>query len=530
MKAIYFYSRVSTTSQVSGSGLTRQRSDELGARLSVEHNLPIHTKPLVDGGKSAYHGRHIEKGVFGQFIAAIEAGEVESGSILIVESLDRISRQKPNLAQSLMLQIINAGVKIYTAIDNVMYSEDDPDLMSKLILSVLKLSLAYEESHKKSIRATSNVRIAVDAFLAGDKSVIIPSGKMPVFVDRNKKNIPERVRHIKRMIELRKQGYGYSTISYKLHEEIGENLYSPDGVARMLKQKALYGEMTVNISGQSFVLEDYYTPVISKTDFLSIHPSKKKISSTSTNKACMLTGIGITRCGCCGYAIASRYCKTTTNLRVMCESAYSKKVDCKFSVNGYQAEYLVLQLCADKVFTEVTESTEHDEKISSLELQLSDLQSKLLVLEDVPLMFIQKVSTLEKELATAKQEKLDQAVELIQIKDTEWDSVPKSTIEVKNLTDHERIVFRNKLQLSVENIVLIKHKKHKSVEIVFKDGDVRKGAFRGKSTYAKFFVDAKSVVDKDKLRMFGLEICDHYEELINGFPVVEVPNTILDSL
>jgi DNA invertase Pin-like site-specific DNA recombinase len=55
---------------------------------------------LEDIGKSAFDGTNIQKGALGQFIQAVKRRKVEKGSTLIVESLDRLSRQDADIPLS----------------------------------------------------------------------------------------------------------------------------------------------------------------------------------------------------------------------------------------------------------------------------------------------------------------------------------------------------------------------------------------------------------------------------------------------
>ena len=59
----------------------------------------------------------------GAFIKAIETGKVKKGSYLIVESLDRLSREEVIDALEIFLKIIRAGINIVTLVDNHLYSK-----------------------------------------------------------------------------------------------------------------------------------------------------------------------------------------------------------------------------------------------------------------------------------------------------------------------------------------------------------------------------------------------------------------------
>jgi DNA invertase Pin-like site-specific DNA recombinase len=89
----YSYTRFSTPEQARGDSSTRQalaarrwaegRGVELDAELTFR-----------DEGVTAYDGSNVERGALGAFLKAVYCGDVAKGSWLLVESLDRISRQK----------------------------------------------------------------------------------------------------------------------------------------------------------------------------------------------------------------------------------------------------------------------------------------------------------------------------------------------------------------------------------------------------------------------------------------------------
>ncbi|EGJ88532.1 hypothetical protein SF434370_1370 [Shigella flexneri 4343-70] len=66
-----------------------------------------------DLGKSAFSGKHL-KGGLGDFLTAIEKGLVKAGDTLLIESLDRLSRQDIDIASELLRRILRAGVDVVT--------------------------------------------------------------------------------------------------------------------------------------------------------------------------------------------------------------------------------------------------------------------------------------------------------------------------------------------------------------------------------------------------------------------------------
>src|ERR1700747_3247772 len=88
----YSYLRFSTPEQRKGDSLRRQTvaAEEYAKR----HGLALDTElNLRDLGISAFRGNNVAVGALGAFLKAIRDGLVPKGSLLLVESLDRVSRQ-----------------------------------------------------------------------------------------------------------------------------------------------------------------------------------------------------------------------------------------------------------------------------------------------------------------------------------------------------------------------------------------------------------------------------------------------------
>src|SRR5262245_24847644 len=89
----YSYLRMSTEDQLKGD--SRRRQLEASKAYAEEHGLDLaDDAQLEDIGISAFKGANARDGALGQFLTAVRAGLVERGSFLLVESLDRLSREE----------------------------------------------------------------------------------------------------------------------------------------------------------------------------------------------------------------------------------------------------------------------------------------------------------------------------------------------------------------------------------------------------------------------------------------------------
>src|ERR1700722_8038934 len=109
----YSYVRFSTPSQAAGA--SQQRQTERAAKYAQDHGLKLDTElNMTDLGVSAFRGKNSRTGALGQFLEAVHKGYVPKGSYLLIENLDRLSRDDILEAQTLFQQIILSGINLVT--------------------------------------------------------------------------------------------------------------------------------------------------------------------------------------------------------------------------------------------------------------------------------------------------------------------------------------------------------------------------------------------------------------------------------
>jgi DNA invertase Pin-like site-specific DNA recombinase len=211
----YSYIRMSTDTQLKGDSLRRQ--SELSRKYAAENGLElVENFNLNDIGVSAFRGDNVTEGNLGKFISAVEAGEIAKGSYLLVESLDRISRQRIGAAMTLFQRITAAGISIVTLTDGQIYRANEDD-MAQMIVSVVIMSRAYEESETKSKRlsaAWENKRKNIS------KKVL--TSKCPAWLEVKEDRsgyvqISSRVKIVKDIFHLAANGHGSHLITRKLN-------------------------------------------------------------------------------------------------------------------------------------------------------------------------------------------------------------------------------------------------------------------------------------------------------------------------
>ena len=109
----FSYIRMSTEGQLRGDSLRRQleRSREYAAKNGLDLD---ETTTFNDIGVSAFRGKNVREGALNRFLVAVREKKIAPGSYLLVESLDRLSRDEVVNAHTEFLALINTGIHVVT--------------------------------------------------------------------------------------------------------------------------------------------------------------------------------------------------------------------------------------------------------------------------------------------------------------------------------------------------------------------------------------------------------------------------------
>lgn len=312
--SLYSYIRFSTSEQAKGHSLTRQLS--YSKKVAEERGLTLDDSlSMEDLGVSAFKGDNITQGKFGGFLEAIKDGRVPSGSILLIESLDRLSRQGVMECSSIVTQIINAGITVITAIDNKEYNKESIDKNPFELFAMLMIFIrANEESETKSTRVTDVLIQQCEDWQSGKRGFRVKCGKAPNWVrwdDSTKKFVfKDREKQIMlRKIELYKKGYGGMKIAELINDEFGKGTVHHTGanVYKEVKRSSLLGQLEVTVRNRPYVLKDYYPRLVEQPEFddLVNDSAKRGAIKHSQKFVGILGGIGVFKCGTCGKSVNS---------------------------------------------------------------------------------------------------------------------------------------------------------------------------------------------------------------------------------
>lgn len=216
MPKAYSYTRMSTPEQLKGD--SKRRQDEGARQYAEEHGLEIVDR-FDDLGVSAFKGKNAELGALSEFTRLVDEGVIERGSYLLVESMDRLSRQTVPRAMSLLLGLTNRGINVAIFEDNRVYSErsNEEDTFA-LMTALMSMSRAHDESRRKSsllAKAWKNKRDLARTLGMVTTSKVpgwltVEGGRVCV--------IPQRARVVTEIFEWTKNGYGAYSIARRLNE------------------------------------------------------------------------------------------------------------------------------------------------------------------------------------------------------------------------------------------------------------------------------------------------------------------------
>lgn len=286
MRKAYSYIRFSRPEQVSGDSLRRQI--EKARQYCERENLYLDESiTLQDLGVSAFRGNNAIEGALGAFISAVDEGRIEQGSTLIIESLDRMSRQEVAESLELFLGIIRRGITIVTLSPEEKFEKSTLNT-TNLIIAITVMARAHEESAMKSERLGSawkeKKKKAYDGvpLTAQCPSWLQLSDDRTHFVKKT-----DAVAAIQRIYQLAIDGYGFSTICRILNQDgtptIGRaESWHRSYVAKILKNRAVMGEYqphqghATDRQPVGDPIPDYFPQIISEEDF---YRARKAIES-----------------------------------------------------------------------------------------------------------------------------------------------------------------------------------------------------------------------------------------------------------
>ncbi|RUW74819.1 MULTISPECIES: recombinase family protein [unclassified Mesorhizobium] len=282
----YSYVRMSTDIQLKGDSLRRQ---EQASKLYAEQNdlQLVEDFKLEDIGVSAFKGANVVSGALGKFLTLIKSGGVPKGSYLLVESLDRISRQQIMDSLTVFFDIIRNGVSVVTLADSHVYRAGEAEI-TDILYSLIILSRAYEESATKSLRVGEAWRNKRDNASHKKLTKMAPAW-VQLREDRSTFDlIPEKAEIVRQIFQMADAGHGSFAIARRLNQTGVPTFTKSNGwhesyVTKILRSRAALGEFQPHRyddkgkripSGDP--VADYFPGLVDEDQFLRIQASRRR--------------------------------------------------------------------------------------------------------------------------------------------------------------------------------------------------------------------------------------------------------------
>lgn len=254
----FSYRRFSHVQQNEAGSLKRQK--DIAVEYCEKHGLQLvedEQYTFLDRATSAFRGKNAtdDKAELKRFLALVENKAIPVGSYLIVESLDRLSRQHPREALPRFLDLLNAGISIVSCNDDKLYQAGKVDELD-LIVSIMEMSRSFRESDNKSIRVGKAWRHKQEAARDDLKPMgATRPGWLDAVYDPNDKNPKKKPTHyvinedkaktVRDIFQWTIDGYGRDTIARMLNEAgidaFRVKTWGGSSVAQIIKSPTVLG-------------------------------------------------------------------------------------------------------------------------------------------------------------------------------------------------------------------------------------------------------------------------------------------------
>lgn len=285
MKHAYSFRRMSKGIQREGTSENRQ--NELRDAYLERKKLQLDSSFVLPVAElSAFRGRQRRTGALKLFLDAVEKRRIKKGSYLIIENLDRLSREQVEEAFDLFMRIIRAGIVLVTLVPEMEYTAGSLTLPS-MILALAEFTRAHGESLIKQERSKGHWRNQRKRGREGRLSYVLPGWIRRLKAHKKEKGRlvldPERAKIVRQIFAWCNKGLGGQVIARKLNEagipcfgrgkSQGERWHK-SYLSIMLRNRACIGEFQPHVLDDNGVrvsfgkpIPDYYPVVVTPETF-----------------------------------------------------------------------------------------------------------------------------------------------------------------------------------------------------------------------------------------------------------------------
>jgi DNA invertase Pin-like site-specific DNA recombinase len=280
---VFSYDRFSHPSQADGDSVRRQTAKRNG--WLKKHGAKLDTSlTLQDKGVSAFTGEHRtnpDRHALAAFLELVRQGRIPRGAYLIVENLDRLTREDIQPALLLVLGLLQAGIRIVQLLPVEVIYNDKSDAMAVMMM-VMELSRGHAESVMKSERVGSAWKEKKRRAAENLEPVTSRSPAWLRLVDGQWNVIESAAGTVKQVFRWAIEGHGLSVIQKKLNAARVPTIatgkqaapyWGRSSVAKILANRAVIGEYQPYAGRgrkrrpDGEPIPGYYPVVVSEQDF-----------------------------------------------------------------------------------------------------------------------------------------------------------------------------------------------------------------------------------------------------------------------
>ena len=419
MPKCYSYIRFSSKKQEQGDSYRRQRqlskkwiadNQKLGVYEDTE------SRTYEDLGVSGYTGANLNEdtGALGAFLGECRDGNIDKGSYLILEQLDRFSRAEPLEAASLIAKIVKhyqLKIVVLRPTEKIISKESLKDIHQLLII-ILELAAAHSYSVSLSNRLkdswqkrrenttkdaklnTKNIPSWITLFIGKDKDYTfeknIQSCKAIEYIF---KRILDGVSQRKIVTELNER---FPPIAKKTNGDVKNtgNYWTTAYVSRLISDRRLLGELQLykkndekKMVPTGSPIEDYFPVVIDEDTFYKAQSAKlnhKKFNSIKHTSKHINIFRGLINCTNDNYKLYLKPGFTTLPSGHKYEysrlASYGKKIGkSKFTltVDYNKFEDLILDCLGELRAVDVKDITDNKKEVIELEKVIHGINIKI---------------------------------------------------------------------------------------------------------------------------------------------------------
>ncbi|MDK9763954.1 recombinase family protein [Vibrio sp. D420a] len=283
-KKCYSYIRFSTKVQAKGTSkerqwnVAREYADRQGYEL-IESNY----SDLGVSGWKAVHRTGLQN-----MLDAIETGAIPSGSVIVIEAVDRLSRKQYQETNDLVQSIVSSGVELYVDADNMLYNSSTVNDIDKIMMLAIRCKIAFEESEQKSIRVQKAKDAKKQQAREGKKTKKLCPKWLTFNEQTNEFEFNDYAEAIRFLVNLKLNGGTENTITKDMNDSPYKppraTEWNPTSIRRILSSHALYGAWMTSkkLNGKwvdDELILNHYPALVTFEEFQILTPKKRVVNS-----------------------------------------------------------------------------------------------------------------------------------------------------------------------------------------------------------------------------------------------------------